>query len=152
MQRSAHLAACNPYNNAALWAHRHAIMCTTVHTTPTPHHMRHFNLIDKFRPHVLCTMISCKTVPALSCLPHCRGAFPSSVFLEVYIDGGFVTGAIAWRACHCNPTHVPSVNPKVFCHWTLSLDVAQHKSLGWPARPPCRFCWRGATITVGHCC
>lgn len=27
----------------------------------------------------------------------CRGAFPSSVFLEVYIDGGFVTGGAARR-------------------------------------------------------
>lgn len=46
---------------------------------------------------MFCALRTSNTVPVLTCLLHCRGAFPSSVFLEVYIDGGFVTGENSTR-------------------------------------------------------
>lgn len=46
---------------------------------------------------------NCHSSPAS--LHHCRGAFPSSVFLEVYIDGGFVTGEACSSRLRPSPRH-----------------------------------------------
>jgi hypothetical protein len=66
--------------------------------------------------HGLSAEVAAQQHPALPCpAVCCRGAFPSSVFLEVYIDGGFVTGeaaggrrvgraaAVLTACCFCEP-------------------------------------------------